>query len=148
MASVKHIKTKTFRPSMLTSEWIMLDCSKYNLGRLATQVVTYLKGKHKPYFTPNMVCGSKVILINAEKIGLSGKKRENKIYYQHTGYTGHLRERTFGYLQSKDIARPIRLAVKRMMHNTPLHRELLRNLYVYEGPNHPHQNLKGVIEHA
>lgn len=131
---------KTYSASTETVEhkWYVVDASGKVLGRLATQIAKYLRGKHKPEFTPHADTGDYVIVINAADIKVTGNKEQDKIYYTHSGYPGGLKEKTFEKLQEKDATRVIELAVKGMMPKNPLGREMLRKLKVYAGAEHPH----------
>ena len=119
-------------------KWYIVDASGKVLGRLATQIATYLRGKHKPEYTPHTDVGDYIIVINAEQIKVTGKKEEEKMYYTHSGYPGGLKEITFDKLRTKDARRIIELAVKGMLPKNPLGRAMLRKLKVYCGSAHPH----------
>ena len=119
-------------------KWYVLDAAGKPLGRVAAQAAHLLRGKHKPTFAPHVDCGDNVIIINAEKVEVTGKKRKEKIYKRHTGYPGGLREITFEKLQAKKPEEIIRHAVKGMMPKGPLGRQMYKKLKVYAGPEHPH----------
>lgn len=116
-----------------------MDATNQVLGRLSSQVANILRGKHKPYFTPHIDCGDHVIVINAEKVKLTGRKWDNKEYTRHTGYPGGQRKITAGELMKKIPARMVEIAVKRMLPRNRLGSAIFRNLYVYPGPDHPHE---------
>ena len=136
------MKSFVATPSDIERKWYVVDAEGKTLGRLATEVATVLRGKHKPTFTPHMDCGDYVIVINAEKVDVTGKKRKEKIYKRHTGYPGGLREVTFEKLQEKKPEEIIRHAVKGMMPNGKLGRQMYKKLKVYAGPEHNHQAQK------
>lgn len=120
------------------NKWYLVDASGKTLGRLATQVAKYLRGKHKPEFTPNTDVGDYMIITNAAKIKVTGTKAQTKLYYTHSGYPGGIKETTFEKLQDKDPTRAIEIAVKGMLPKNPLGRAMLRKLKVYAGAEHPH----------
>lgn len=132
---------KTYFATNETSEhkWYVVDASDKVLGRLATQIAKYLRGKHKPEYTPHADAGDYIIVINAEKIKVTGKKEQDKVYYSHSGYPGGIKEITFEKLHAKDPTRIIELAVKGMLPKNPLGRDMLRKLKVYVGAEHPHE---------
>lgn len=117
----------------------MVDATDKTLGRLATQLAHRLRGKHKPEFTPNMDTGDHMVVINAEKIKVTGKKLEDKIYYHHTGYIGNLKSINLGKLLETHPERVLQKAVKGMLPKNPLGRAMFRKLHVYAGPEHPHE---------
>jgi large subunit ribosomal protein L13 len=118
----------------------VIDADGLVLGRLASQIARILRGKHKPTFTPHMDCGDNVIVVNAEKVKLTGRKLGDKIYYWHTGYPGGIKQRTAGQiLEGKHPDRIIGKAVERMISRNRLGRQQMRNLRVYAGPEHPHE---------
>ena len=130
MASLKDMK----------KDWLLVDAEDIILGRLAAVVAIRLRGKHKPDYTPSIDCGDNVIVINAEKIRLSGNKLKNKIYYHHTGYPGGIRARTASdILSSATPEEIVSKAISRMIPKGPLGRKQIRNLKIYAGPNHPHE---------
>jgi ribosomal protein L13, bacterial type len=120
-------------------EWVVIDATDEVLGRLASKVAKLLRGKYKPSFTPQTDCGDNVIIINAEKVRLTGKKLTDKVYVRHTGYPGGQRFTTPKDLLSKKPNAVIEMAVRGMLPKTRLGRELFRNLFVYAGGEHPHQ---------
>ena len=132
------MKTFTATPATIKREWCVVDATDKTLGRLATELAHRLRGKHKPEFTPNMDTGDHMIVINAEKIKVTGKKLEDKMYYRHTGYIGNLKSINLGKLMDKHPTRAIEYAVKGMLPKNPLGRAMYRKLHVYAGPEHPH----------
>jgi large subunit ribosomal protein L13 len=132
------MKTYVATPATRERGWLVVDASGKTLGRLATQVADALRGKRKPDYTPHCDVGDFVIVVNAEKISVTGKKREEKRYYRHSGYPGGLRSRTLGAMLERRPEEVVRLAVKGMLPRTRLGRAQLRKLKVYAGPEHPH----------
>ncbi len=132
------MKTYHQKPSEVQRDWYVIDASGKVLGRLATQISTLLRGKHKPTFTPSVDGGDFVIVVNAEKIVLTGRKPDQKIYYRHTGYPGGLKATPYKVMLAKHPDRILRLAVKRMLPKNRMGRRLLSKLRIYAGPNHPH----------
>ena len=132
-------KTVSANKNTVQKEWYVVDATNQVLGRLSSQVAIILRGKHKTYFTPHVDCGDYVIVINAEKIRLTGNKWENKKYVRHTGYPGGQRVTTAAELVKKIPTRIVEKAVKNMLPRNRLGSTLYRNLYVYAGPDHPHQ---------
>ena len=124
--------------------WYVIDAEGVSLGRLATRVADVLRGKHKPTFTPNVDCGDFVIVVNASKVNLTGNKLNDKIYYNHSGYTGGLRERTAKEMKEKYPVEMIERAVRGMIPHTRLGRQVAKKLFVYEGSEHPHAAQKPV----
>ena len=136
-------KTIATNKSTANKLWVLIDAEGQTLGRLASKVAILLRGKHKPNFTPHVDCGDNVVVINADKVSLTGKKMNNKIHYWHTGYPGGIKSETYGQiLESKKPQKAIELAVKRMIPKGPLGREQLKKLYIYTGENHPHEAQK------
>ena len=134
------MKTFSARPADVEKKWVLIDAEDVILGRLAAQVANILRGKHKTTYTPHMDCGDNVIVVNADKVKLTGKKLSDKVYYWHTGYPGGVKQRTAGQiLEGKHPDRIIRKAVERMVPRGPLGRRQLKNLRVYAGPEHPHE---------
>lgn len=131
---------KTYFATNENSEhkWYVVDASGQVLGRLATQIAKYLRGKHKPEFTPHADAGDYVIVINAEQVKVTGNKAQDKMYYTHSGYPGGIKKVTFEKLQEKKPIRIIEHAVKGMMPKNPLGRAMLHKLKVYAGSEHPH----------
>jgi large subunit ribosomal protein L13 len=137
---------KTYLPpdSNADQKWYVVDAADQRLGRLATQIAMVLRGKNKPHYTPFMDTGDFVIVINAEKVGVTGKKSEQKLYRRHSGRPGGMKEETFGDLQKRLPERIIEKAVKGMLPKTSLGRQLFTKLKVYAGPDHPHQSQQPV----
>jgi large subunit ribosomal protein L13 len=119
-------------------KWFVVDAEGKTLGRLATEVASVLRGKHKPIYTPHVDCGDYVIVVNADKIKLTGKKWDQKIYYSHSGYNGGLSEKTAKEVMEKFPTRMVEKAVKGMLPKTSLGEDMYRKLYVYAGSEHPH----------
>ncbi len=134
------MKTFSATPSDIEKKWILIDADGVVLGRLASQVAKILRGKHKPSFTPHMDCGDNVIVINADKVKLTGKKLEDKKFYWHTGYPGGIKERTMAQiLEGNYPERVVTKAVERMITRNALGRQQMKNLRVYAGAQHPHE---------
>ncbi len=131
---------KTYSPKAkdIKREWHVIDASEKILGRLASQVAILLMGKHKPIYSTNLDTGDYVVIINAAKIKVSGKKEEQKIYYRHSGYPGGLKSLTLGELRSKHPTRIVEYAVKGMVPHNRLGRAMLKKLKIYAGSEHPH----------
>ena len=123
-------------PSTITRDWYVVDATGHTLGRLASEVASVLRGKNKPIFTPHMDCGDYVIIVNADKIKVSGKKLDQKIYYHHSDYVGGMKETTLREMMAKKPERVIELAVKGMLPKGPLGRSMMTKLHVYAGPDH------------
>ena len=131
--------TRSTRPADVERRWLVVDAADQVLGRLATRVATILRGKHTARFTPHVDTGDFVIVVNAEKVKLTGRKREQKTYYRHSGYPGGVKSTTAGRLLSGPHAdRVVRQAVRGMLPKNSLGRDMLRKLKVYAGPEHPH----------
>ena len=122
--------------------WYVLDAEGVNLGRLATKAAHVLRGKHKPTFTPHVDCGDNIIVINASKVNLTGNKLDDKIYYNHSGYTGGLRERTAREMKENYPVEMVERAIKGMLPKGRLGRQMYKKLFVYEGETHPHMAQK------
>lgn len=120
-------------------DWYVIDARGQTLGRLATQVATILRGKHKPIFTPHVDCGDYVVVVNADKVHVTGQKMTQKIYYRHSGYPGGLKEISLRDQLQKFPERVIEAAVRGMLPRNRLGRQMFKKLKVYAGPNHPHQ---------
>ena len=134
------MRTYSAKPSEIEKKWWIIDAEGLVLGRLATIVAMYLRGKHKPTFTPHMDCGDNIIIVNAEKVRLTGSKRSAKTYYWHTGYPGGIKSRTADKILDGDHPeRVIQKAVQRMITRGPLGRVQMGNLKVYGGSAHPHE---------
>jgi len=136
---VVAMTTFSAKPAEVQKKWVMIDAKGLVVGRLASIVALRLRGKHLPIFTPHVDCGDNVIVINADKVVLTGRKREKKIYRHHTGHIGGIKERTArSILEGKFPQRIVEKAVERMLPHGPLGRRQLGNLRVYAGPDHPH----------
>lgn len=123
-------------------KWYVIDAEGLVLGRLASEVASILRGKHKPTFTPNMDCGDYVIVVNAEKVALTGAKWDNKLYYHHSGYSGGLKVRTAKRMKELQPQKMVEAAVKGMLPKNSLGADMYRKLFVYCGPDHKHQAQK------
>jgi large subunit ribosomal protein L13 len=133
------MKTYSAKPAEVDKKWVVIDADGLVVGRLASLVALRLRGKHKPTFTPHVDCGDNVIVVNAEKVALTGAKRDDKTYYWHTGHPGGIKERKAGQiLDGRFPGRVIEKAVERMLPRGPLGRRQLGNLRVYAGAEHPH----------
>jgi len=133
------MKTFTATPSTIKREWCLVDATDKTLGRLASELAFRLRGKHKPEFTPNMDTGDHLIVINAEKIKVTGNKMNDKMYHHHTGYIGNLKSINLSKLLDQHPERVLQNAVKGMLPKNPLGRAMYRKLHVYAGPAHPHE---------
>jgi large subunit ribosomal protein L13 len=133
------MKTYSLRAKEIDKGWQVIDASGQTLGRLASQVAYLLMGKHKPTYSPHLDMGDFVVVVNAEKVRVTGKKLTNKIYYRHTGYMGGLKETVLEDLLARRPRRVIELAVRGMLPRNRLSRALLGHLKVYAGPDHPHE---------
>jgi len=136
------MKTYVATPSTRERNWLVVDASGQTLGRLATQIADALRGKRKPEYTPHCDVGDFVIVVNAEKVAVTGKKLEEKRYYRHSGYPGGLRSRSLAEMLDRRPEEVIRKAVKGMLPRNRLARQQLRKLKVYAGPDHPHEAQK------
>ena len=134
----KSQKTFSAKAEEINRSWFVVDAEGKTLGRLVTEIVVRLKGKHKPEFTPHVDTGDYVVVINAEKVRVTGNKFFDKIYYSHSGYPGGLKTETFQKLQARRPQRILELAVKGMLPHNPLGRAIARKLKVYAGSEHPH----------
>jgi large subunit ribosomal protein L13 len=132
------VKTYHAKPGEVEREWLVIDATDMVLGRLATQVAQILKGKTKPQYTPHVDTGDFVVIVNAEKVRLTGNKAQTKIYYSHSGFIGGLKEVSFQRMLDKHHERIIEKAVKGMLPKNTLGRAMNRKLKVYAGPEHPH----------
>jgi large subunit ribosomal protein L13 len=136
----RAMKTYSAKPTEIDKKWLLIDADGLVLGRLATIIATHLRGKHKPSYTPHMDCGDNIVVINAEKVQLTGNKRRDDIFYWHTGYPGGIKGRSKGaILDGKHPERVIEKAVERMVPRGPLGRRVMKNLRVFAGPEHKHQ---------
>ena len=133
------MKTYSAKPAEVDKKWVMIDGQGLVVGRLASIIAMRLRGKHKPSYTPHVDCGDNVIVVNAEKVVLTGRKVEQKVYRHHTGYVGGIKERSAKFiLEGRFPERIVEKAVERMLPRGPLGRVQLGNLRVYKGPEHPH----------
>ena len=133
------MKTYSAKPAEVEKKWILIDAKGLVVGRLASLIAMRLRGKHKPTYTPHVDCGDNVIVVNAEKVVLTGRKVQQKVYQHHTGHIGGIKERTAKFiLESRHPQRVVEKAVERMLPRGPLARRQLGNLRVYKGPDHPH----------
>ena len=136
------MKTFMASPATIDRKWYVGDATDMTLGRLASEVAKVLRGKNKPIFTPHIDCGDNVIVINAEKIKVTGKKMDQKVYYHHSDYVGGLKEATLREKLEKKPEQVIELAVKGMLPKGPLGRQMFTKLHVYAGPEHKHEAQK------
>ncbi len=136
------MKTFMASPATIDRKWYVVDATDMTLGRLASEVAKVLRGKNKPIFTPHMDCGDNVIVINAEKISVTGKKLDQKVYYHHSDYVGGMKEATLREKLDKKPEQVIELAVKGMLPKGPLGRQMYTKLHVYAGPEHKHEAQK------
>lgn len=132
MANAQNIERK----------WYVVDATDLTLGRLSTEVATILRGKHKPTFTPHVDCGDYVIIVNAEKVALTGSKLDDKMYYRHSGYPGGLKSRTTKRMLELQPQKVLEKSIRGMLPKNRLGDDMYRKLYVYAGPEHPHQAQK------
>ena len=135
---VDEKKTFMASPATIDRKWYVVDAANMTLGRLASEVAKVLRGKNKPIFTPHMDTGDFVIIVNAEKVKVTGRKLDQKIYYHHSGYVGGLKETTLREMMAKKPERVVELAVKGMLPKGPLGRQMYKKLHVYVGPEHQH----------
>jgi large subunit ribosomal protein L13 len=131
-------KTKSANAATVEKNWVVVDAQAAVLGRFSSEVARILRGKHKPYYTPHVDCGDNVIVINADKVRLTGRKMDEKIYVRHTGYPGGQRISTPKLLKQKSASILVEKAVRGMLPKNRLGRQLYRNLFVYNGAEHPH----------
>ena len=136
------MKTYVATPTDRERDWYVVDATGKTLGRLATQIAEHLRGKRKPTYTPHIDVGDFVIVVNAEKISVTGAKRTEKLYYRHSGYPGGLRSRTLNEMLERRPEEVLRLAVKGMLPKNRLARKQLTKLKIYAGPDHPHEAQK------
>ena len=132
-------ETRSLKPAEVNKAWVVVNADGLVLGRLASIIANRLRGKHKPQFTPHVDCGDHVIIVNAEKVRVTGQKAEQSVFHWHTGYPGGIKGRTLRQrLESKYPERVVEKAVERMITRGPLGRRQMKNLHVYAGPEHPH----------
>lgn len=132
------MKTFMASPATIERKWYVVDAEGKTLGRLSSEIASVLRGKHKPIFTPHMDTGDYVIVVNAAKVKVTGKKLSQKIYYHHSGYVGGMKETTLKEMLAKKPERVVELAVKGMLPKGPLGRQMYKKLFVYAGPEHKH----------
>ncbi len=132
------MKTFSAKPHEVRREWLLVDADGKTLGRLSSEIARRLRGKHKPEFTPHVDTGDYVVVVNADKVRVTGRKLTDKVYYRHTGYIGNLKSITLEKLLDKNPERVIEHSVKGMMPKNPLGRAMLKKLKVYAGTDHPH----------
>ena len=132
-------KTESAKPSTIKKEWLVIDAADKILGRLGSETAKLLRGKHKPNYTPHMDCGDNVIIINADKVKLTGKKWNDRVFFYHSGYPGGQKEISPAALFAKSPERLVQKTVKGMLPKTKLGSQLFRNLYVYKGSEHKHE---------
>ena len=134
------MRTYSAKSAEVERKWFVVDADGMILGRLAVEIARRLRGKHKPLFTPHVDCGDHIIVVNAEKVRLTGNKRDQDVFYWHTGYPGGIKGRTKGQiLAGRYPERVVQKAVERMIPRGPLGRQVMRKLKVYAGPDHPHE---------
>ena len=132
---------KTFvpkKPDMQQQKWYIIDAENQTLGKLSTKIANILRGKDKAIFTPHMDCGDMVVVINAEKVAVTGNKEEQKMYYRHSGYPGGLKQRSLGEQREKNPTKILEVAVKGMLPKNRLNKDFMRKLKIYPGSEHPH----------
>jgi large subunit ribosomal protein L13 len=132
------MKTLFVKPAEVERKWYVIDAEGKPLGRVATKAAAIARGKEKPLYTPHQEVGDYVVIVNADKVAVTGSKRQHKMYYRHTGYAGGLKSDTFEKLIARHPTDPLRLAVKGMLPKGPLGRKLLLNVKIYAGADHPH----------
>jgi len=132
------MKTVFVTPATADRRWYIIDAAGKPLGRVAAKVASILRGKNKPTFTPSQETGDYVIVVNADKVMVTGQKRQNKMYYHHTGFPGGIKEFNFADLIDRNPISPMEIAIRGMLPKGPLGRKLFKNVKVYAGPNHPH----------
>jgi large subunit ribosomal protein L13 len=136
---VVNMKTVSIKPADVSRDWYVVNAEGLTLGRLATEIARRLRGKHKPEYTPHVDTGDYIVVVNAEKVHVTGKKAQDKMYYRHTGYPGGLRSMSFEQMVEHAPERTIEFAVKGMLPKGPLGRAMYTKLKVYAGNEHPHQ---------
>jgi len=132
------MNTFTAKPNEVSRDWYVIDAKGKTLGRLASEVARRLRGKHKPVYTPHVDTGDYIIIVNADKVHVTGRKYTDKMYHHHTGYIGNLKSASFAKMQQRAPGRVIEIAVKGMLPKNPLGRAMFRKLKVYSGPEHRH----------
>ena len=139
------MKTYSAKPSDISHEWFIVDAENKVLGRLASDIAQILRGKHKPCFTPHQEIGDYVVIINAEKVKLTGNKANDKMYYRHSGYPGSLKEENFTQLNTRKAGYPLTLAIKRMLPQNKMGRKIFTNAKIYAGEEHPHESQQPIV---
>lgn len=134
------MKTVSTKPAEVRRDWFLVDATDKTLGRLATEIARRLRGKHKPEYTPHVDTGDYIVVVNADKLRVTGNKAKDKMYHHHTGYIGNLKSISFEHLQKKAPGRVLEKAVKGMLPNNPLGRAMYRKLRVYPGATHRHES--------
>lgn len=144
---MKQVIQKTYAttPAVIERKWWVIDAKGMTLGRVASKVAPLLRGTHKPYFTPHLDTGDYVIIVNADKVRVTGKRLDQKLYYRHSGYPGGLRSMTLREMMSRFPNRALKLAIKGMLPKGPLGRQVYKKLKVYAGEEHPHKAQKPAI---
>ena len=132
------MKTFSAKPADVKHEWFVIDATDKVLGRVASEVALRLRGKHKPEYTPNIDTGDYIIVVNAAKLSVTGKKRSDKVYYRHTGYIGNMKSTTFDEMQARNPGKVLEIAVKGMLPKGPLGRAMLKKLKIYADGEHQH----------
>ena len=132
------MKTFSAKPAEVKREWFVIDATNKPLGRLSAEIARRLRGKHKPEFTPHVDTGDYIVVVNAKKVGVTGKKLTDKMYYRHSGYIGNLKSQSLGQMLEQTPERAIEIAVKGMLPKNPLGRAMYRKLRVYAGSEHEH----------
>ena len=132
------MKTVSMREQDVVRSWWIIDAQDKTLGRIATEVASRLRGKHKPEFTPHVDTGDYIVIVNAEKVRVTGNKEQGKMYWRHTGYPGGIRSTSVETMRAEHPERMLEIAVKGMLPKNPLGRAMFRKLKVYSGPDHPH----------
>jgi len=133
------LRTFSPRSADITRRWLVIDADGAILGRMSTEIATLLRGKHKPIYAPHVDTGDHVIVVNASKQASAPKKATDKLYHRHTGYPGGIRTQSLERMMERNAEQVVRQAVKRMLPKSPLGRQMLRKLKIYNGPTHPHQ---------
>jgi large subunit ribosomal protein L13 len=136
---MNEMRTFVTKPREVERQWFVIDAEGQTLGRLSSSIATLLRGKHKPIYSPSVDCGDYVVVINADKIHVTGQRMDQKVYYRHSGYMGGLKEITLRRQMETRPERVIQAAVRGMLPKNALGRKIIRKLKVYAGPNHPHE---------
>lgn len=139
------MKTFSAKPQEVQSSWYLVNAEGQTLGRLASQIASRLRGKHKPEYTPHVDTGDYIVVVNAEKIRVTGRKLKDKIYYKHTGYIGNLKKESLEHLMQRAPEKALERAVKGMLPRNPLGRQMFKKLRVFSGTEHPHQAQQPVL---